>query len=178
MPKIIPKTTSISPEVTPISSKTTSISPEITPISPKNQAQNTDSNVFKKSDSDRVPTVTATVGTRLKEKVEFKANQFKKPEKAILKAINFDELYKYIKQQLLEKKISLSIRNMRKSAHKYLKRNPSLANLSISITNTNYLVNKVRDKMLKAQFIIENPNYSKGKSKYLFNKTKSKVHLT
>ena len=93
-----------------------------------------------------------------------------KPKNAILKAINFDELYEYVKQQLATEKITLSIRNMRKIAHTHLKRNPSLADTSISITNTNYLVNKIRDKMLAAQFIIENPNYSQGKAKYLLTK--------
>jgi hypothetical protein len=129
----------------------------------------------------RVPTVTTTVGTQSSTKnkpQDSPAETAKKPNQEILKAINFDELYEYIKQQLATEKISLSIRNMRKAAHQHLKQHPSLADLSISITNTNYLVNKIRDKMLAAQFIIENPNYRKGKAKYLLTKnaTQQKPH--
>jgi hypothetical protein len=143
--------------------------------------QNESSYIDPNSEMNRVPTVTTTVGTQSSTKnkpQDNPAETAQKPSPEILNTLNFDELYEYIKQQLATEKISLSIRNMRKSAHQHLKQHPSLANLSISITNTNYLVNKIRDKMLAAQFIIENPNYRKGKAKYLLSKntTQQKTH--
>jgi urease alpha subunit len=121
----------------------------------------------QRSDPDRVPTVTATVGTLPKVNNKTTSSTPEKLDKTLLKFINFDELYIHVKQQLSTGKISLSIRNMRKIVHQHLKRNPSLAKVSVSITSSNYLVDKIRDKMLDTQFILKNPNYSKGKVKYL-----------
>ena len=61
---------------------------------------------------------------------------------------------------------------MRKITHQHLKQNPALDKHALSITHSNYLVNQIRDKMLATQFIIENSNYRKGKSKYLLAKPK------
>ncbi len=121
-------------------------------------------------EANRVPTATATVGTQSSAKNKTASTSPEKPDKTLLKSINFDELYAHVKQQLTTGKISFSIRNMRKIVHQHLKRNPSLAKVSISITSSNYLVDKIRDKMLDAQFILKNPNYSKGKAKYLLAK--------
>jgi hypothetical protein len=133
---------------------------------PNKPTLSTPPKVFQKSEANRVPTVTETVGTRSSAKNKTASTTPEKPDKTLLKSINFDELYAHVKQQLTTGKISLSIRNMRKTVHQHLKRNPSLAKVSVSITSSNYLVDKIRDKMLDAQFILENPNYSKGKAKY------------
>ncbi len=84
-----------------------------------------------------------------------------------IQKIDFDAVYKHIKQKIGDGKIRLSITNMRKLAHRYIKANSALKNTSISIPETSYLVDKIKDKMLKEKFIIENPHYSNGKAKYL-----------
>ena len=91
-----------------------------------------------------------------------------------IKRTDFDALYEHVKQQVKSGKINLSVTNMRKVSHAYIKANIAIKNTSTSIPETGYLVDKIKDKMLDENFIIENPNYSNGKAKYLLVKSVTK----
>jgi len=91
-----------------------------------------------------------------------------------IKKTDFDALYEHVKQQVKAGKINLSVTNMRKVSHAYIKANIAIKNTSTSIPETGYLVDKIKDRMLDENFIIENPNYSNGKAKYLLAKQEDK----
>ena len=95
-----------------------------------------------------------------------------KPKKTTtdLKKTDFNGLYQHVKQQIETGKISLSITNMRKVSHAYIKANIAVKHSLASIPETGYLVDKIKEKMLAENFIIDNPNYSNGKAKYLLGK--------
>ncbi len=80
---------------------------------------------------------------------------------------DFDDLYHYLKQQIETGKMTLSLNNLRKMAHKRLKDNPAIENASMSIPKTGQIVEKIKDRMLDEKFITLNPNFSNGKAKYL-----------
>jgi hypothetical protein len=90
-----------------------------------------------------------------------------KNDKTYLKKSDFEDLYQHVKQQIETGKVNLSIANMRKIAHAYIKDNIVLKNSLASIPETSYIVDKIKEKMLSEHFIINNPDYSNGKVKYL-----------
>ena len=112
--------------------------------------------------TDRVGTVSPTVSARSND------------GKNILGESSFNDLYQHVKTQVEEGKIKLSIRNMRKTAHRYIKDHATMKTASISMPETHYLVDKIRDRMIDENFIIDNPDYTNGKAKYLL-KTRDKT---
>ncbi len=111
-----------------------------------------------KPSSDPADRVSKTLPTGLETKNERVKNQ--------ITGTDFDELYKHVKTKINEGE-KLSVTNMRKIAHSHIKDNPDLKNTSLSIPETSYLVDKIRDKMINENFIIDNPDYTNGKAKYL-----------
>jgi hypothetical protein len=104
---------------------------------------------------------TTSSGSQTKEsKIEAKSNNH-------LESKDFDDLYHYLKQQIETGKMTLSLNNLRKEAHKHLKDNPAIENASMSIPKTGQIVEKIKEQMLNEKFITLNPNFSNGKAKYL-----------